>query len=439
MRPITFCIPTANNERDYIHLLLKSIRENTNIDMHEILVFIDSDNQNTFESLVDIKDSFPDLKIHRNTTGFPIGPQRNPSIMFNAAKNDIVCYLQSDMVVGRNFDKHIIDSMIDETVVLACTRIEPPLHPASPEKIVMDFGVTPDVFEYDKFQSFVSELQSENRGNTSGYFAPFAMYKKTYFDVLGGFDTQFRCSREDSDFIIRIEQNSLTSIQSWKACVYHFTCVSSRGNNWYKQNDADVTYKNVLQHHADIEELKRFIRKWGFFGHNPMPVYNIGLYIEMDRFADIQLLEYVEPYFTDICINDKAVARQLRETVRFKSDYYANLRWGYSTEHWESTRHLFSPVDFDERIQYKESYDALENDVVFSIKYSDLATALQQKDGQLKLLIENSHLMVTEHATGKYVFEGMTIRIYRKNDMSSSYKRVNNIDTILNEGVFVFL
>jgi hypothetical protein len=32
MKPITFCIPTANNEKDYVHLLLKSIKENTQIE-----------------------------------------------------------------------------------------------------------------------------------------------------------------------------------------------------------------------------------------------------------------------------------------------------------------------------------------------------------------------------------------------------------------------
>jgi hypothetical protein len=439
MKPITFCIPTANNEKDYVHLLLKSIKENTQIENHEILVFIDADNQNTFESLLSIKDEFPNLRIHRNTTGFPIGPQRNPAIMFDAATNEIVCYLQSDMVVGKDFDKYIIENMTDERVVLACTRIEPPLHPASPEKIVVDFGVTPDEFRYDEFQSFVSNLQKENRENTLGYFAPFAMFKKTYFDVLGGFDTQFRCSREDSDFIIRLEQNELISIQSWKACVYHFTCVSSRGKNWYKQDDKEANYKNVLQQHADMEELKRFIRKWGFFGHHPKPVYDIGLFIEMDKFADITALEFIEPYFTNVYINDEMVARQLRETARFKSNYYANLRWKYSHKHWEEKCHLFTPVDFDNRIQFSDSTDTVKNDSIFIAKFSDLLSGLQTQTSQLRMIIENSHTIVDQNEIGKFEFEGMTIQIREKNDKSSTYKRAKIIDTIMNDGSFEFL
>jgi hypothetical protein len=48
IKPITFCIPTANNEKDYTILLLESLKNNTQIENHEILIFVDSDNQNTY-------------------------------------------------------------------------------------------------------------------------------------------------------------------------------------------------------------------------------------------------------------------------------------------------------------------------------------------------------------------------------------------------------
>lgn len=439
MKPITFCIASANNEREYTHLLLRSLQQNTDISKHEILIFIDSDNQNTYESLMEKKSELPNMRIHRNTSGFPIGSQRNVSLMFGAAKNDIVCYLQSDMVVGKNFDKHISDNMDDEKTVLSCARIEPPLHPPGPEKIVKDFGITPEEFKWNDFNQFVAELQSENRPNMIGHFAPFAIYKRIYFDVMGGFDTQFRCSREDSDFIIRLEQNGLTAIQSWNACVYHFTCVSSRGKDWYKQ-DEDAKYKNVLQQNADSEELKRFIRKWGFFGHHPKPVYNIGLFIDMDKFVDTQLLEYVEPYFTNIYINDKLVTRQLKETAQFKSHYYANLRWKYSHEHWESKSHLFTPVDFENRIQYLRDQSEITNDAVMSIKFSDLVKAFTIEDSvDVRTVIENSHSVIDSYDTGEYELNGLRINIRQKNDISDGYKRANIIDVIMNDGEFEFL
>ena len=55
MQPISFCITTANNEKDYVIGLLDSLVANTQFEKHEVLVLIDSDNQNTYERLLDYK------------------------------------------------------------------------------------------------------------------------------------------------------------------------------------------------------------------------------------------------------------------------------------------------------------------------------------------------------------------------------------------------
>lgn len=440
MKPISFCIATANNEKEYIHLLLRSLVDHTDINKHEILVFVDSDNQRTYESLIEKKNEIPNLKVCKNDTGYPTWAQTNISIMFDAAKNDIVCYLQSDMVVGKDIDKHISESMVDKSTVLCCARIEPPLHPPGPEKIIQNFGLTPTEFDYDGFNRFVENLQLENRPNVFGHFAPFALYKKTWFDVLGGFDTQFRCSREDSDFIIRLEQNGLNAVESWNACVYHFTCVSSRGKNWFDNEDEQVNYKNSLQQNADVEELKRFIRKWGFFGHSPRPVYDIGLFIEMDKFADFSILEHIEPHFTNVYINDAQVVEQLVQTIKFKSSYYANLRWKYSSNIWDERKHLYDKTDFSQRIQFITDIDRIKNDTLFSIKFSDLIrifTTNRQNDA--RTIIENSHTMIDQYEVGKYVVDGLSIDIRLKNDISPTYKRISHTDYLLEGWRFEFL
>ena len=93
MQPISFCITTANNEKDYVIGLLDSLVANTQFEKHEVLVLIDSDNQNTYEKLLDYRKNKPNIKIHKNTTGYRIGYQKNISILFGNASNDIVCYL----------------------------------------------------------------------------------------------------------------------------------------------------------------------------------------------------------------------------------------------------------------------------------------------------------------------------------------------------------
>lgn len=430
MKPITFCIASANNEKEYTKLVLQSLKDNTNISQHEILIFIDSDNQNTYEALLDIKSNeLPNIKIYRNTSKFPIGSQRNVSLMFNAASNDVVCYLQSDMVVGKDFDKHIIDN-INENTILSCARIEPPLHPGSPEKIVKDFGIVPEEFKYDEFNQFVDQLQKENRPNMDGHFAPFAVYKNTWFKVLGGFDTQFRCSREDSDSIIRMKQNSINTIQSWNACVYHFTCVSSRGKDWFKQ-DNKANYKNELQQQADRQELKRFIRKWGYFGHYPKPVYNIAFNINVDRYVNFELLKHIEPYCKKLYLNNTNIVKQLISQTEFESNYYANLRLKYSNEHWEKVKHLFNPTNFSERIQFTPTN--IKDDIIVSFDYSNI---VDYKSAQP--LIENIQDVVYQNDIGTFEYEGFKIEIKVKNDISDSFKRHNDIDLLLNDQEFIF-
>ena len=203
MTGISFCIATAKNEKDYTFSLLKSLEDNTKLNNHEIVIFIDSDNQNTYEALLEYKKDKDNIIVHRNNTGFPIGSQRNVSIMFDKASKDVVIYLQSDMVVCPDFDKHFLIALDNnKNRVISAARIEPPLHPASPEKIVKDFGLNPKDFKYKEFCKFTKDLQKEKRPLMDGHFAPFGCFKSTYFNVMGGFDTQFRCSREDSDFII---------------------------------------------------------------------------------------------------------------------------------------------------------------------------------------------------------------------------------------------
>ena len=82
IQPISFCITTANNEKDYVIGLLDSLITNTQFEKHEVLVLIDSDNQNTYEKLLDYRKNKSNIKIHKNTTGHRIGYQKNISILF---------------------------------------------------------------------------------------------------------------------------------------------------------------------------------------------------------------------------------------------------------------------------------------------------------------------------------------------------------------------
>lgn len=435
IKPITFCIPTAKNEKEYVLLLLKSLKENTQIDKHEILIFIDSDNQHSYEAIVEFQKTVPNLKIYRNTLPTQIGGQRNISLMFDAASNDIVCYLQSDMVACRDFDKHISKNLHDQSIVLTCTRIEPPLHPASPEKIIQDFGTSPEIFKYDEFQEFATQLQKSNKQNTEGHFAPFALHKNVWLETLGGFDTQFRCSREDSDMIIRMKLAGLKLVQTWDASVYHFTCVSSRGKDWFKaESDKKIQQKNILQQYADYQELKRFTRKWGFFGHDAKPIFDIGIYLNIDQFVDFNVLQFLEVYCKTLYLNDESIATELNRRTLFEYQYYTNLRWDYSTDHWNKVKHLFNNSAIEDHIQYQSDF-VYTHDINISINYSDLIDNFDQNRQQF---ISQINQWISSHAEGIHKVSPFTIEIKNKKDLTNSYIKVNNRDLLLDKKTFVF-
>ena len=57
MDKITFCIPSKSNLR-YLKTCISSIRENSYRDDHDIIVFVDSDEDGTVKWLEEVKDEY---------------------------------------------------------------------------------------------------------------------------------------------------------------------------------------------------------------------------------------------------------------------------------------------------------------------------------------------------------------------------------------------
>lgn len=431
VKSISFCITTANNEKDYVVGLLDSLVANTQFKKHEVLVLIDSDNQNTYEKLLDYRKEKPNIKIHQNNTGHRIGYQKNISILFENATNEIVCYLQSDMIVSPGFDKYFLEALDGNTNrVITMARIEPPVHPPSPEKITKSFGLTPGEFKYDEFMEFAKKLTKENRPLIYGHFAPFGLYKKTYFDVLGGFDTRFRCSREDSDFIIRLAACNLDALETWNASVYHYTCVSSRGKGWYKSDDKKVEITNGWQGKADQEELKRFIRKWGYFGHEYKPKYKSHLSVDINAAPDLNLLSSIEPYFDTITLNDEQVKNTLVSLIDYNSHYFTNQRWKYTQKDWEKLRSTFMGKDAEEKIRFSNSINSEKNEDIFieSDMYS-LIKGIKLKSNEDFIINSNTifhDLKLTNPNNYKGTYEIGNFKININNLEDYNKKHLNN-------------
>ena len=295
---ITFVIPSRNN-LEFLQLAYESIRKLQT--KHEILILNDASTDGTQEWIEEQNDD--DLITHHNP-----GPERIGIVgMFDKgiemARTDIIMAFHADMVVCKDFDKNILKHLKRGTVVSG-TRVEPPLHPEGPEKIVRNYGIEVDEFKMDVWLEQSEKLKQDKV--TEGIFAPWCMYKEDFLTV-GGHDELFAPqSKEDSDIFNRFQLNGYKFIQPWDALIYHFT---SRGSRFNKHAGGAAGKNSNEWLYTTTKNGRNFIRKWGhFIMHDPLmkPIipskYNIGIIAK--NCEDIQFVEALEPWCSNIYIDN---------------------------------------------------------------------------------------------------------------------------------------
>ena len=301
MKKITFVIPSRNN-LEFLQLAYKSIRNLKG--KHEILVLNDASTDGTQEWIDEQKDQ--DLIVHQNP-----GPERIGIVgMFDKgiemARTEIIMAFHADMVAAPNLDENVLKHLKRGTVVSA-TRVEPPLHPDGPEKMLVDFGIEVEDFDMDKFNTWVNNDYQPKHGKlvTEGIFAPWCMYKEDFL-AIGGHDEVFAPqSKEDSDLFNRFVLNGYKVLQTWEGLVYHFT---SRGSRFNKHAGGAAGQNSNEWLQTTTKNGREFIRKWGhFIKHDPLmkpiipPKYDIGFIVKK---CNSNLLEALEPWCNTIYIKD---------------------------------------------------------------------------------------------------------------------------------------
>ena len=294
---ITFVIPSRNN-LEFLQLAYQSIRNlNTK---HEVLVLNDASTDGTQEWINNQKDQ--DLIVHHNP-----GPERIGIVgMFDKgiemARTDIIMAFHSDMVACKDFDVNILKHL-EKGKIITGTRVEPPLHPDGPEKIMMNFGIEVDEFNMEEWYEKSELLKNERI--TEGIFAPWCMYKEDFLSI-GGHDELFAPqSKEDSDLFNRFHLKGYKFIQPWDALVYHFT---SRGSRFNKHAGGSAGKNSDEWLHTTTKNGRNFIRKWGdFIKHDHLmkpiitPKYDIGFIVKT---CNASLLHALEPWCSNIYIED---------------------------------------------------------------------------------------------------------------------------------------
>ena len=302
-------IQPGRNNLKYLKWSYNSIRKNQGNHEVEICVADDFSNDGTWDWCLKMMDKDPLFKAIKNE-----GPTRlGHTILYDrlvneVATNDTCMIYHADMYLCPEALNAVEKYLTDKTIV-SLTRIEPPLHPDGPEKILQDFGIEPEEFNEDGLFAYLQATNSEREVKiTEGIFAPWAFYKKD-FQEIGGHDPIFAPqSKEDTDIFNRFQLNGIKFIQTWEGCVYHMTCRGSRFADGAKRNPTGEVFMKNRETDEWLKQnqksTREFLRKWGHYcKHDSLmkpiipPKYDIGIILDNNN---VDLLYALEPWCSNI-------------------------------------------------------------------------------------------------------------------------------------------
>ena len=325
-KAISFIQPSRSNLK-YLKWSYEAIRKNLGY-RHEICMADDFSDDGTWKWMKKIAEKDANVKIHRNSGPTRLGHTILYDTLIDMATNDIVMIYHADMYALPGLDEEILKH-IKPGVVVSGTRIEPPLHPDGPEKIIQDFGIEPEEFQEQELLDWYNRYRPTQE-TTEGIFAPWAIYKKD-FQSIGGHDKLFAPqSKEDSDIFNRFVLNGYKVVQTRKGCVYHMTCRGSRFADGAKRNpNGEVFMKNRETNEwlaQNERSTRNFIRKWGqMVEHDEYlkpiisPKYSIGF--ELMESCDINLLRELEPWCSYLVVPDSELIERYIEQEQTNTDY----------------------------------------------------------------------------------------------------------------------
>ena len=297
-------IQPGRNNLKYLKWSYDSIRKNQGEHEVEICVADDASTDGTWDWCLEMMDKDPLFKAHRNE-----GPDRlGHTILYDTLTNEVAT---KDIAMIYHADMYLcpgaldaIEREIEEGVIVSLTRIEPPLHPDGPEKVLLNCGVEPEEFKEQVVLNWVEKNSLVDK-ITEGIFAPWAFYRKD-FQEIGGHDPLYAPqSKEDSDIFNRFQLNGVKFKQVWDGFVFHLTSRGSRRNTLDKAVNVYTDSPEWLAQNR--RSTRNFIRKWGHFVmHDALlvpivpPKYNIGIILSN---ADLKLIDALEPWCDCLCVD----------------------------------------------------------------------------------------------------------------------------------------
>ena len=236
---------------------------------------------------------------------------------------------------------------------------------------------------------------------------------------IGGHDTVFRRSREDSDILVRLALNGVQIKQTWSALVYHFTCTSSRGPNWFDKNNVEAQQRARIQQMADDVELGRFITKWGEFKHDltKPKYYNVAAHISG---KDLNLANFavIQSYFYKVYVEDVALIDLMQEKYD-RDQSPANHLLSVQSHDWNECGYIYNQLKAADRIKPADIVD--QEDVIIKFNLDHVTPELFH--GFIEKI---QHIVDSVEDVGDYEYGPFSITINQKIDRACEKIIISN-------------
>ncbi len=231
-------IPTWNN-LEYLKLCINSIRKNSHFE-HQVIVHVNEGNDGTIEWLNKQEDV--DYTQSKKNIGICYALNISRSLL----KTDYLLYMNDDMYVLPEWDKHLNDEIISighNNFFLSATMIEPAT--TNPSAIEFNCGSSIETFEEKKLLAGFAKIK---KTDWNGATWPPNIVHKDIWDLVGGYSIEFSPGMySDPDFSMKLWQMGIRLFKGIsKSRVYHFAAKTTKRISKTKNDGYNI-----------------FINKWG--------------------------------------------------------------------------------------------------------------------------------------------------------------------------------
>ena len=228
---ISILIPTFNNI-NYLNLTIQSIKKNSSLNNHEILLHINDGSDGTLDFAKKNQIQFTHSKNN-------VGLCTSINTVSKLANKDLLLYSHDDMYFCPNWDTFLIDevkSIQHENFYLSGTMIEP----KETAHIRFNCGENLNDFDEEKLLKNLDNLEFYD--HQGSHFAPHLIHKNLWLKV-NGFSEEFNPGMgSDPDFNMKLWKEKVRIFKGInKFRVYHFSSVTTRKRNIIK-NRGDITF-----------------------------------------------------------------------------------------------------------------------------------------------------------------------------------------------------